>query len=443
MKLKLSEIELKSLKEDAINFILEDDSSWGSSYYAVLELNSLENTWDDLLMEAVEYKLVSLRGEIKDIKSILNDEEAEGSEQWVTDQEEEWGEYLASRLRNMKSIMIKKYNKEYNYIDEMFSRDFFIFYNDLQSLIITDFDYKQADFNRLEGLRWSQLDLFCYIRNCVNPNDRTANPFLPVINNSFSSSSDFDGIDVGVCLEHYYLFEIEKLQEICNIKFNCNICNNDFIEECKCERGSNNIVPFISHHFWNESLTEKIIEFFRLTPEHLRYKVAKSFLSFFNKSSFLKQDLFINLKKAQDEIYSILEDLELVRENTEKEINDAASSYNDSADEDELKSLCELRDLCVAHTSGAYDENSKLELADEIGFDEEDNGLEFNSLIKGFNNLSYFQKAYPGVGSNFVKIPINSDDKIEDLEPLLFITYKNDFLFYVNLLTEEITQVNR
>ena len=425
MKLKLSEGILKSIGEDAINFITQENSSWDPShYYIVLDINSLENTWDDLLMEAVKEKLVSLRVEIKDIKNILNDDEAEGCEEWVEKQQEIWGEVLVPKLRSMKSKMLKKYNREYNYIDKIFSRDFFIFYNDLQSLIITNCNNKQADFNRLEKLRLSQLDLFCYIRNSLSPYDHTVNPFLPVINNSFCY--EVEQLCFGAYFrEHYYPFEIEKLQAIFNIKINAK--SNDYLPPA----------------YWDESLTEKIFEFFKLTPVHLRDEVAASFLSFFNEKSIFLEDLFVNLKTAQTEIYNILDDLELQQNNIDEEISSFENHHNKYADEDELDSLCSLRDLCVAHEQGAYDETSKLELAESIGFDEEDNGLEFDSLIKGFSNLSDFKKAYPVVGSNFVKIPINCINKPDDIEPLLFITYENDFLFYINLMTDEITQVNR
>tara|TARA_B100000795_G_scaffold262215_1_gene239844 strand:+ start:662 stop:2086 length:1425 start_codon:yes stop_codon:yes gene_type:complete len=306
------------------------------------DLEEHSDSWNDLLMEAVEERLSSVKEDIKKIQSILDDDEAEGSEEWEKIRSEEWSVEAISRLNMMKERTLNKYKNEYQIINNLMSESFFSFYNDLQSEIISYFSHEQLYIKRLPEIKERQLHLFYCIMNFIFgdvdsvwgrdiPNSRK-NPFNLNINNDIFYIPEECDVDVRCdeyCNPYYYNFEIDNLESIFNIEFRCENCGILFDSTMSFAKCKN--------------------------PKHNFSHIRMSRLS--------------------------------------------------------------------------------------VGFD---------SLINTFSNLNDLKKTYPKVDSHLGKISIKSDDRVrrhyniaeDSVEPLLFITYKNDFLCYFNLLTDEITQAD-
>jgi hypothetical protein len=162
---------------------------------------------------------------------------------------------------------------------------------------------------------------------------------------------------------------------------------------------------------------------------------------------------YLLMDAVKDRLLSVKEEIKEIKSIIAKEEEEVAEAERseeevffdgDESNQDELESLVELQSLCIKHLSMGPcgdDETSTQELADEIGFyeDQEDYGVEFDSVIDTFSNSKDLKKKYPEVDSYFVKIPPVKNA----LEPIIFIMYKNDFLFYFNTMTDEITQANK
>ena len=189
------------------------------------------DSWNDLLMEAVEERLSSVKEEIKKIQSILDDDEAEGSEGWEEIRSEEWRVEALSHLNMMKERTLNKYKNEFQIINNLMSESFFSFYNDLQSEIISYFIYEQLNIKRLPEIKERQLHLFYSIMNFTFgeywgrdiPCSRK-NPFNLNINNDIFYIPEKCDIEVRFdeyCKQFYYNFNIDNLESIFNIEFKC------------------------------------------------------------------------------------------------------------------------------------------------------------------------------------------------------------------------------
>ena len=463
-----NDYDYQEIKDFAVDFL---GNSSNPSKYTILHLDSMQR-WESRLLEAVEEAMKNLKEEIDEIESHLEDEE--GSEDWIVDQGFEWREEMRGELDSLFKSHFDKYTKEYQTIDSFFKSLFPIYYYEVMKFFLSDSqDFDIEKYNRflaifvilrlmIEGLREGEAEEVVEAAKADKMLDWrdmsiNCNPFYLDVKSLFRNC---EGVDDDIYIDNNFSFDIEALEELSKVKLYCQNCQEFFkIEDkrCRCK-----ILLFVTNHKKLNSVLSSFTKdqldglknsryydiLIRSMQEHenpfitvlnrffCEYEphaeIFTIFLSFFFS---VKGDLLPVIPKliaAKDELSQYLDNFDGRREDMEIELREKGQEYQSKDGEDELEWKKGLMNRCIAYTYSAFDDTSQTDIAEDIGFNEEEDESElFNHKIDTFSSFSELNNVFPEINKTF--------KGVKGMNDLIFIYYNDKFLFYFDLLNKDVT----